>query len=293
MDGRFLSLAYLREGTPRQRAAAAALAKLGVFEKLAAFGPLLAGTIPLDVDLPESDLDVLCEVHDLDAFEAAAQASFGHHDGFAAHRAEHQGLPTAVVRFQAEGFAFELFGQPLAAAEQQAFLHLLAEARLLAAGTSDDREAIRTLKAEGLKTEPAFAERFALPGEPYATLRRLAVIARTATMLAFHAIDQAAPGHTLVIPRRHVETIVDLDDDLAAGLMQTAVRVARALRATLAPAGLKLMQANGRAAGQAVPHVHLHLIPRGVPKGTGGSGRAALDALAARIRAELEAPPRR
>ncbi len=324
MDERFRSLAYLREGTPRQRAAAAALAKLAVFEELAEFGPLLAGTIPLDVDLPGSDLDLLCEAHDLDAFQAAARASFGHCHGFAVHRAEHQGLRAAVVRFQAEGFAFELFGQPLPATQQQAFLHLLAEARLLAAGTSDDREAIRALKVEGLKTEPAFAERFVLPGEPYATLRQLAAapdaeiaaivaraaairrqcafcrivaraapaseILRSATMLAFLDIDQAAPGHTLVIPRRHVETVVDLDDDLAAGLMQTAVRVARALRATLAPAGLKLTQANGRAAGQEVPHLHLHLIPRGVAKSADGAGRAAMDALAARIRAGLAAP---
>ncbi len=324
MDGRFLTLAYLREGTPRQRAAAAALATLGLFEALAPFGPLLAGTIPLDVDLPESDLDVLCEAHDLDVFEAAAQASFGHCDGFAAHRAEHQGLPAMVVRFRAEGFAFELFGQSLPAAEQQAFLHLLAEARLLAAGMSDDREAIRALKADGLKTEPAFAERFALPGEPYATLRRLAaapeaeiaaivaraaairrqcvfcrIVARTApasevvrsaTMLAFLDIDQAAPGHTLVIPRRHVETIFELDDGLAAELLPTAVHVARALRATLAPTGLQLMQANGRAAGQEVPHLHLHLIPRGVANGRDGAGRVAMDALAARISAGLKAP---
>lgn len=323
MNERFLTLAYLRSGTPRQRGAYAALMRLRLFETLAPFGPLLAGTIPLDLDLPESDLDVLCEAPDLDAFAAAARAAFGHHEGFATHRAEYQGLPAAIVRFRAEGFAFELFGQPLPAREQQAFLHLVAEARLLEAAGADDRDAIRALKREGVKTEPAFAERFALPGDPYLTLRRLAavadkeiaafasraatirrgcsfcrivtraapasVIARTDTALAFLDIDQAAPGHTLVIPRRHVETIFELDDGLAAGLMQTAAQVARALRAVLSPAGLKLTQANGRAAGQEVPHLHLHLIPRGVPEGPRGQGRAPMDALAARIGAALDA----
>ncbi|HZQ37565.1 MAG TPA: DUF4269 domain-containing protein [Dehalococcoidia bacterium] len=322
MHERFLTLDYLGQGTLRQRAAAAALAKLGVFERLAPFGPLLAGTIPLDVDLPGSDLDVLCEAHDPDAFVAAARAGFGQCDGFSHHRAEHQGLPAAIVRFQAEGFAVELFGQPLPAAQQQAFLHLVAEARLLAAGGSDDREAIRALKLEGLNTEPAFGERFMLTGDPYVTLRQLAaapdgeiaaivaraaairrecvfcrivagaapasVIARAEAALAFLDLDQAAPGHTLVIPRRHVETIDGLDDGLAAGLMQTAVRVVRALNTALSPAGLNLTQANGRAAGQEVPHVHLHLIPRGVPKRAYGTGRAALDALAERICAALE-----
>lgn len=323
MLNHFLSLAYLREGTPRQRAAAAALAKLGVFETLASFGPLLAGTIPLDVDLPASDLDVLCEAYDLDAFIAAAWAGFSHHDGFACHRAEHQGLPAAVVRFRAEGFAFELFGQPLPAAQQQAFLHLLAEARLLHAGSSEDRAAIRALKQEGLKTEPAFGERFALPGDPYLSLRQLAaatdeeiaaivrhatatrrgclfcrivagaapasVIVRSDTVIALLDNDQTAPGHMLVIPRRHVETIEGLDDGLAARLMQTAVHIARALREALSPSGLKLTQANGRAAGQELPHLHLHLIPCGVPEGAPRSGRAAMDALAARIRAALHA----
>jgi hypothetical protein len=174
MIERLLGHGYLRDGTPRQRAAGAALRRLDLFARLAPFTPVLAGTIPLAVDTPASDLDVLCEAHDLDAFEAGARAAFGQHAGFRVHRAEHQGLPAAIVCFATEGFPFELFGQPRSVGEQRGFLHLVAEARLLACAEGQARAAIRALKLAGLKTEPAFAVHFALAGDPYVELVRLA-----------------------------------------------------------------------------------------------------------------------
>jgi histidine triad (HIT) family protein len=69
-------------------------------------------------------------------------------------------------------------------------------------------------------------------------------------------------GHTLVVPRRHVETIFDLTDEEAGSLARTAVRAARMLRSALDLDGLIVVQRNGVVAEQTVPHVHLHLIPR-------------------------------
>lgn len=69
-------------------------------------------------------------------------------------------------------------------------------------------------------------------------------------------------GHTLVIPRRHVETIFDLSEDEEAAIGQTVGRVARAIRACLEPDGVLVVQRNGIAAEQDVPHVHFHVIPR-------------------------------
>jgi histidine triad (HIT) family protein len=56
-----------------------------------------------------------------------------------------------------------------------------------------------------------------------------------------------------------VPTVYDRDDATAAGLMQTTVRVANAVRAALAPDGLSLWQSNGRGAFQEVDHVHMHV----------------------------------
>lgn len=69
-------------------------------------------------------------------------------------------------------------------------------------------------------------------------------------------------GHTLVIPRRHVETVFDLSEEEEAALGRTVGRVARAVRTSLDPDGLLIVQRNGVAAEQDVPHVHFHVIPR-------------------------------
>jgi histidine triad (HIT) family protein len=80
--------------------------------------------------------------------------------------------------------------------------------------------------------------------------------------LAFLDIHPANPGHTLVVPKRHVADVYTLDDADAAAVMSTVRCVARAIRQALAPDGLNLFQTNGRAAFQSVFHFHMHLIPR-------------------------------
>lgn len=114
-------------------------------------------------------------------------------------------------------------------------------------------------------------------------------------VVAIADLRQALPGHVLILPRRHAETIYELDTDSAAALMQAAVRIARALRAEFSPAGLSLWQSNGAAAFQEVPHVHLHLHPRAIEDGLVRiypnlppiAPLAELEALAARLRRHL------
>jgi histidine triad (HIT) family protein len=101
-------------------------------------------------------------------------------------------------------------------------------------------------------------------------------------------IHPQAPGHVLVIPKRHAAQIYDLDDAGAAELARALVRVARGIRAALSPEGLSVRQANGRAAGQDVMHVHVHLIPRGVAGEPTGRTPGERAAIAARIRAAIE-----
>ena len=80
--------------------------------------------------------------------------------------------------------------------------------------------------------------------------------------IAFMDAGQVNPGHVIVATRRQVETIVDLDDELAGALFRTAARVARAVDAAFRPAGITVLQANRPAGWQTVPHVHLHVLPR-------------------------------
>jgi histidine triad (HIT) family protein len=80
--------------------------------------------------------------------------------------------------------------------------------------------------------------------------------------LAFLDIHPANPGHTLVVPKRHVENVYALSDKDGAAVMSATRDVAAAIREALQPDGLNLFQTNGRAAFQSVFHFHMHLIPR-------------------------------
>ncbi len=80
-------------------------------------------------------------------------------------------------------------------------------------------------------------------------------------------MDLRQPGwpsvaHVLVLPREHVAVIDGLTPDQATRLMSSVVTVSRVLRRVLRPEGLSVWQSNGEAAGQEVPHVHIHVLTR-------------------------------
>ena len=166
----WVDLRYLCDGTARQRAAYVALSATEVMTVLADYGPVLAGTIPLAVDLPDSDLDILCQVHNHAQFAAHLEAHWGDQPGLAVRHGRKNGLATTIATFHSHGFEFEIFGQSQPVEDQNGFRHMVVEARLLQMGGETARRAIRRLKANGLKTEPAFARYFKLTGDPYIAL---------------------------------------------------------------------------------------------------------------------------
>ena len=111
--------------------------------------------------------------------------------------------------------------------------------------------------------------------------------------IAFMDINPLNEGHTLVIPRAHAATIFEADEaDLRAAIL-TAKRVAVAIRQALRPDGLNLLQSNGAAAFQSVPHFHFHLVPRFTGDGKGfdwpmvAGDRGRIQATAEKIRRAL------
>jgi histidine triad (HIT) family protein len=81
-------------------------------------------------------------------------------------------------------------------------------------------------------------------------------------VVAILDINPVAPGHTLVLPRVHHEKMTDLPGDLAQELIARAQDVARAVLKISGAEGFNLLSNNHRCAGQAIPHVHFHVIPR-------------------------------
>ncbi|MBI3412936.1 MAG: HIT family protein [Candidatus Aenigmarchaeota archaeon] len=82
------------------------------------------------------------------------------------------------------------------------------------------------------------------------------------SFLAFLDINPANTGHTLIIPKTHYQTIISIPEDDLFALSKTIKRLATAMRETMTAEGLNLHQSNGTVAGQVIPHLHFHLIPR-------------------------------
>jgi len=85
---------------------------------------------------------------------------------------------------------------------------------------------------------------------------------RDKTTLAFMDIHPANDGHCLVIPQAHFSTVFEMSPESFAAVGATVTKLARAMNEALQPGGLSLVQANGEVAGQTVPHVHVHVLPR-------------------------------
>jgi len=119
--------------------------------------------------------------------------------------------------------------------------------------------------------------------------------------LAFMDIQPVNAGHTLVVPRNHYESFLDLPHDVGMHLFEVAMEIAPVVRRVSGLEGTNLIISSGAEAGQDVYHFHIHLIPRragdgfDVPLPFAGSvmpERTQLDAMAARIIAQLRDPMR-
>lgn len=84
----------------------------------------------------------------------------------------------------------------------------------------------------------------------------------TENILAFLDIFPCSKGHTVVIPKRHAERLPDLNDEEQAQVLQGVSSVMKRIDAVLKPAGMNVGFNDRPLAGQAVPHLHFHVIPR-------------------------------
>ncbi|HEX6568646.1 MAG TPA: HIT family protein [Acidimicrobiales bacterium] len=122
------------------------------------------------------------------------------------------------------------------------------------------------------------------------------VVLDDAVAVAFLDTRPLFPGHTLLVPRDHHETLADLPAQLLGPYFARAQRLAAAMESALGAAG-SFVAMNNRVS-QSVPHLHTHVVPRNRKDGLRGffwpRGRYADDAeaaaLAARLRAALAEP---
>ena len=116
------------------------------------------------------------------------------------------------------------------------------------------------------------------------------LVHQTSATIAFLDRTPAARGHVMVVPRAHAASLLELDGAAVGDLFLAVKDVMRKVDAALHPAGMNVGWNHGRAAGQHVLHLHVHVIPRHTPGGRGiqvmgeGADDTPLAEIAAAIR---------
>ena len=111
--------------------------------------------------------------------------------------------------------------------------------------------------------------------------------------IAFMDINPVNPGHALAVAKGHWPTVDVIPPDVLAAVAKTAQRISKAVMAELRPAGVNLVQANGAGAGQSVPHLHIHIMPRRLNDGLvlnwqpKPGDKAEIEAICKRLKAVL------
>lgn len=164
----FEDIGYLITGNAKQRRAYETLNKYRVMDVLKKFDPILTGTIPINIDIETSDLDISCCYSDKNEFIDAVKYSFSHEKQFALR--ESSEFDSVVCNFKLDDFEIEIFGQNIPTKQQYAYRHMLIEHRLLEERGEAFRQEIVALKRQGYKTEPAFGIALGLKGNPYEEL---------------------------------------------------------------------------------------------------------------------------
>ncbi|MEK7203447.1 MAG: HIT family protein [Patescibacteria group bacterium] len=100
-------------------------------------------------------------------------------------------------------------------------------------------------------------------------------------VLAFLDINPVNAGHTLVIPKKHFASIENISQEDLSEVIKIVKKIGKAIKRGLKVQGYNVMMNNGFVAGQIVPHIHFHLVPRIVndglklwPQGKYGEGKA-------------------
>lgn len=144
-----------------------------ILESLKVYNPLIAGTFPLGISTPESDIDILLSGENLSEIAKALKAKFSLAQEFFLTMKVVEDEPTVLSRFVLGGVKIELFAQKIPTVLQTAYKHFLIEERLLKYGREPFKKKILDLRNHGLKTEPAFGQALGLRTNPYYELLNL------------------------------------------------------------------------------------------------------------------------
>ena len=140
---------------------------------LAEFDSVLVGTIPIDLAIEGSDLDIICHWDDPELFKVLLQKHFGGFPAFKITKKEISSISSVIARFRVDRFIVEVFGQNIPSMQQNGYRHMIIEHRILKEKGEIFRSQIQSLKKEGPKTEQAFCRLLGIKGNPFEELLKL------------------------------------------------------------------------------------------------------------------------
>jgi len=166
----FKDCSYLQKGNLKQQAAFTVLTRHHVLENLAEFDPILVGTIPINIDIENSDLDIICYWKNKSDFIEKVKQLFGKENHFSIREDLINNQESVIANFFIDNFEIEIFGQNTPTELQNAYRHMLIEHQILSSKDENFRLEIIKLKEKGIKTEPAFGLLLGLKGNVYEEL---------------------------------------------------------------------------------------------------------------------------
>jgi len=166
----FSNIEYLKSGNQKQQEAFEILTQNKILSKLAEFDPILVGTIPINIDIENSDLDIICYWKNKIDFTEKLNSVFGKENEFTIREAIINDKESIIANFKINDFEIEVFGQNTPTKNQNGYKHMIIEHEILQSKGENFRLEIIKLKQNGYKTEPAFAFLLGLKGDPYIEL---------------------------------------------------------------------------------------------------------------------------
>lgn len=166
----FGNIEYLKTGNPKQIRVYETLKQNKVMKVLSEFDPILAGTIPINIDIENSDLDIICYWRNKAEFAFKISSSFENKTEFKIRETIIDQRESVIANFKIDDFEIEIFGQNIPSKNQNAYKHMIVEHEILESKGEKFRLEIIKLKQNGYKTEPAFGELLGLKTNPYLEL---------------------------------------------------------------------------------------------------------------------------
>lgn len=167
MSINFKDINYLKAGNFKQKEIYNLIKNHKLLEILKEHNPIIVGTIPIEIDIENSDIDIILETKNLDNLKNLLIQNFSKYDDFKFRNSDNN---IFVCNFSIDKTPIEIYSEDKVTDQQLGYLHMIKEYEILKSKDQNFREKIIELKKSGVKTEPAFCKLLGINGNPYIEL---------------------------------------------------------------------------------------------------------------------------